>query len=376
MKKLAALLSLFISCFTASANDGAFFASGNQLIPIMETDISVKKEILMVKKVDNKFIEVTVYYEFFNPKEAKDILVGFEAGSPLGDVNPEPKNGRHPYMHDFTVDLNGKILKYDIAYVKNEDSSYYSNGKVQSQGLEKIKAEINDDFMADFYYVYHFKAHFNKGTNIVKHTYRYDVSFSVSSDYDFSYILTAAKRWANKQIDDFTLIVDMGSFATFNMHKTFFKSKNEWLINGIGKATEIVTGEGDKCVEFVVQTGNLIFQQKNFKPAGELSISAPSQYGMMEAYLDVSEDYETRTFNYRKHKLPYAILENDEITPADEISRKILKNLPFALRGYVFSTPELQQFYEKQHWYIPNPNYTAELQQLTEEERKWVEKWK
>ncbi len=38
---------LFLFSITHSwANDGAYTMSGNQLIPIMESDISVKKEIL------------------------------------------------------------------------------------------------------------------------------------------------------------------------------------------------------------------------------------------------------------------------------------------------------------------------------------------
>ena len=36
------------------ANDGAFFGSGNHLVPIRETDISVQKEILYLKKIQNK----------------------------------------------------------------------------------------------------------------------------------------------------------------------------------------------------------------------------------------------------------------------------------------------------------------------------------
>ena len=59
------------------ANDGAFFARGNQLIPIQETSISVKKEILSIKKIRNQFVEVSVYYEFFNPDADKEIIVGF-----------------------------------------------------------------------------------------------------------------------------------------------------------------------------------------------------------------------------------------------------------------------------------------------------------
>ena len=78
MKKLALSLILCLLYVVSIANDGVFFATGNQLIPITETDIRVKKEILTVNRVGNH-LEVTVYYEFFNPVGEKDLLVGFEA---------------------------------------------------------------------------------------------------------------------------------------------------------------------------------------------------------------------------------------------------------------------------------------------------------
>ena len=71
MKKIAILLFCCLSAFFATANDGVFYASGNQLIPITETDISVKKEVLTINRVGDH-IEVTVYYEFFNPVGEKE----------------------------------------------------------------------------------------------------------------------------------------------------------------------------------------------------------------------------------------------------------------------------------------------------------------
>lgn len=109
--------------FGSKANDGAYYGRGNHLIPVTETDVSVQKEILTIRKVRDNSIEVTVYYEFFNPKEDKTILVGFEADSPTGDVDGMPKNGLHPYMRDFTVNLNNQVLPYQVAYVS--DTAYY-----------------------------------------------------------------------------------------------------------------------------------------------------------------------------------------------------------------------------------------------------------
>jgi len=250
------LLYFLVFCIGVYANDGAFYMAGNQLVPINETDISVKKEILYIKKTQ-EFAEVSVYYEFFNPKETKEIVVGFEAGSPSGVVDGAPINGHHPYMFDFTVSLNGNFLPYQIAYVA--DSLYAKNGKVESIDLKTFKGETSGNDI-DFMYVYHFKAKFKKGKNIVKHTYRYKLSRGVCYYYDFNYVLTAANRWANKQIDDFTLILDMGDFQTASIRKTFFKNTNEWTFNGIGKTTE-----NPYYTNFYIQQGILVFEKKNTK---------------------------------------------------------------------------------------------------------------
>lgn len=213
------------------ANDGAYFISGNQLIPINETSVEVRKEILSLKKVGD-YLEVTVDYTFFNPeKKSKTILVGFEAFSPEGDANFYPKNGQHPYMMNFTVNMNNKVLPFSISYVSNEN-------RQKEFSLAEI-SENNSNFDVDsFYYVYHFNATFTPGINKVIHTYTFQLLGSVDYLYNFEYILTAANRWANNKIDDFTLNIDMGVFESFCINETFFNSVNEWTVNGIGKKVD------------------------------------------------------------------------------------------------------------------------------------------
>ena len=356
---LAFLLFSFTGIY---ANDGAFFASGNQLIPISETDISVKKEILSLKKLNNKVIEVTVYYEFFNPKEAKEIVVGFEAFSPAGDVDGTPVKGEHPYMRNFTVLLNDQHLKYNIAYV--DDSSYVKNGMVQSKNLTTLMSGMSNVNEVDFYYVYHFKAKFKKGLNKIKHTYIYDVSGSVDYNYDFQYVLTAANRWGNKEIDDFTLNIDMGEFETFSINKSFFNDKSDWKINGIGK-TENIKALKNSIVEtdalkFHIQKGNITFKKNNFKPKGELFVYSQNPFGV--------ENFEW---------LPYSYYLQDNLpTPKNDFQMKVLKNLAFARRGFIFKSADLKKFYESMDWYIANPEYVPDLEKLNPIEKDWMAKWK
>jgi len=362
MKLITTILLIAILNGFCLANDGSFRGSGNQLIPIVETDIAVKKEILTLKKIRNQFIEVIVYYEFYNPKEEEEITVGFEAMSPSGDVDGTPVNGMHPYMRDFTVQLNGEMLKYNIAYVS--DSTYAKNGIIKSKKLSDVLKSIEDANYVDFFYVYYFKAKFKKGLNIIKHTYNYDLSNAVYYNYNFQYVLTAANRWGNKQIDDFTLVLDMGEFETFNIDKDFFKDREDWLINGIGKNAEVKgvknTVAEDDAVKFNIQKGNIIFQKMNFHPKGELFVYSRNH---ME---EENTDY-----------IPFSYYQQDQIKePVTDLQKKILKNLPFARRGYVFQNAELKTFFEKQEWYIPNPNYEPNVELLTETEKQWINKWK
>ena len=355
MKRLFFILCFYGFFTEGYTNDGAFYMAGNQLVPINETDISVKKEILYIKKTE-EFAEVSVYYEFFNPKDEKEIIVGFEAGIPLGDAGFSPVNGHHPYMFDFTVSLNGNFLPYQIAFVKN--STYTKNHKIQNIDPKSLDNDVIGDEL-DFQYVYHFKAKFKKGKNIVKHTYRYKLSRGVCYYYDFNYVLTAANRWANKQIDDFTLILDMGDFQTASIRKTFFKNTNEWTFNGIGKTTE-----NPDYTNFYIQQGILVFEKKNFVPKGELSVEEESSYcreaGSNQPFI----------FSLGKNR---EFGDPTEKTPEE---KRIIRNLPFARRGYIFKDKTLQDIFKTEDWYQPNPSYVPEVEALTEEEKQLIKTFK
>ncbi len=374
MKKVIFFTLPLILSLNLQANDGAFHVAGNQLIPIIETNISVQKEILSIKRNNNNRhqVDVFVYYEFNNPGEAKSIIVGFEATSPHGDANIEPINNEQPYLHKFMVNMNGVQLPYQVSIVN--DSIYYRNGKFKSLTSGQIRQSLdeNGDYV-DFMYVYHFKADFKKGLNIIKHTYTCELSTLVYNEYTFNYILSAAGRWGNKQIDDFTLNINLGKEQLIDIQKTFFDNTNEWIISGTGKKGEArnvsyFENDTDRASEFYIKEGTLIFQKQNFKPIGELYLSSPVGYFSFEDVFN----YKTTQYIYPNMIQYYAY---EDMTASDEISKKILRNLPFAKRGYVFSTLELQKYFEQQIWYFPDFSYKADLSKLTREEQKWVQFW-
>lgn len=264
-------------------------------------------------------------------------------------------------MRDFTVQLNDRILPYQVAYVS--DSLYANSGKVKSLDLKNFKGQTEGNDI-DFYYVCHFDAEFKKGLNIVKHTYSYDLSGSIDLNYFFEYVLTAANRWGNKQIDDFTLILDMGEYETFIIDKSFFDDVTEWTINGIGKTEEIIGDPSSLMandgIKFHIHRGELIFRKRNFKPTGELFLYA----------LNYIEAYELVYLPFSYHQFP---MIDDNISPE---KRRIVRNLPFARRGYVFKSADLQTYFETMDWYIPDANYLPIVENLTESEKEWIERWK
>ncbi|MDL2302909.1 YARHG domain-containing protein [Dysgonomonas sp. OttesenSCG-928-D17] len=372
MKRLTQLTLLLFSVISLYANDGAYYVSGNQLIPVTETDITVKKEVLTIKRKNKKQVEVSVYYEFYNPGNAKQVVVGFEAFSPGGDVDPNPRNGQHPNIYGFTVEMNDIQLPYKVAMVR--DTMYYQNGKFKAITSEEINQSMEDYgwMSADFFYVYHFSANFKKGLNIVKHTYTCDLSGSVDYSYSFDYVLTAAMRWGNKQIDDFTLIVDMGEFQSFYIDDTAFGDHPEWTAKG--RKLSITTDDyidysSDNeqkrtRTSFLMRSGEVIYKAKNFKPKGELAI---------RAFRAIA--FTPQPFDYKESpSISFTIMDVEDYTieTTDETSKRILKNLPFARRGYIFSSRDLQEYYSAQLWYNPDPSYKAVLSGLPKEEQEWV----
>lgn len=394
MRRVLSFIVCLISVAVAYANDGVFYAEGNHLIPITETDIRVQKEVLTLNREEDK-IQVTVYYEFYNPTAAKEVLVGFEADG--GGSAPQDSFPQHPCIKNFKVIMNGESLNYAVTPVDRHFESgrkvsygYFKDGHIEGMPIEQYKKELAEmeapEAISD--YVYHFNAQFRPGLNIIQHTYDFDLSYRQEySDkgyegyaYFFPYVLTAANRWANHQIDDFTLIVNMGDRTSFHISPAFFESASQWSFPGKGKYTVNTVSDGKEYSEFHVSQGGIKFHKENFHPDGDLYIFDLSMSFDFRAD-NTSADNILSTVKSKFYPLVISdyYLKKDRSEAAFDTytpeQRRILKNLPFAYRGYIFKTKELQDFYESTAWYIPNPDYKPDMQQLPDEEQRWVEFW-
>lgn len=218
MKKIVSALLAMLFAASIKANDATYYMSGNTLVPVKETDISVSKEILTITVGRDGYAKVDVYYEFFNPRRAKTVTMAFEAEPPswLGGI--QNRDGIHPFIKDFTVIMNDVALECKNAIIEKK---YGARKDFKPLDMEEwIGNEISDDEpfcdanelynekedrWIRFSYGYFFTAEFKKGLNTVHHTYSYHMNDNFIADYVIDYWLTPATRWAGGKIGDFTL---------------------------------------------------------------------------------------------------------------------------------------------------------------------------
>lgn len=389
MKKIciSLLLSLMIA-MSMNANDGVYFMSGNQLVPLVETQISVAKEILTISLKDDGTADVDVYYEFMNNGDEKDILMGFEADAPYNAGKPVSSDYKHPFMKDFSVVMNSQTLTYTNGIVKHGIENglteldrkkwlNYSETKNDNfPGMDNTLYNAKLDSVVDFSYVYKFNAHFKKGLNIVHHTYNYKMGYGVCMTFFLDYKLSPAIRWANHKIDDFTLRIKAENTAKHFILDCGITSEAELKAEAGRMKTRIVDFSFDdkkSYPEVSLRNGVLEWHKVNFVPTTELSLVSADRY-----LLDYSKEVKVnswlgafydRSVNYNLEMIVQCIGKGNE-----QIDPRILRNLPYASRGYVFKSKDLQEYFNNQWWYMPDADWKPSSKDFTIKEKECIAK--
>ena len=60
----------------------------------------------------------------------------------------------------------------------------------------------------------------------------------------------------------------------------------------------------------------------------------------------------------------------------DEFTLQVLRNFPFATRGYVFKNRKLRNFYRRCDWYEPDESSTVTTNDLSISEFEWMSQLK
>lgn len=344
------------------ANDGEFFSAGSTLFPVKETSIELQKEILSLKKSGgeySKWMNVDVYFEFYNPSDAKTITVGFVT-PPWDDF--EYKEGVHPDIKNFTVIMNGEPLKYEIKYL---DSSTFSFNK---KGSDRK------------YFVFYFNAVFNEGVNVIQHSYLFKGGGSNTYGSDYQYQITTGKGWAGGEIKSFELNIDLGE-GTHYLPATFWNDEKpvNWKIVGTGfiyPSTERLYEYGDEfkgpLVRMVnIQSGYITYSAKNFKPDNDIIVGDYHFRKEVSNWCDCEEKNLFEGLDWTLYYLSSSeSYNNDNREKISKEELNLIKEYIYARKGYVSDDRKVQDIFTKFLWYIPNYSLRKDDILFNEEEQK------
>lgn len=330
------LAALLLFSAVTNANDGVFYATGNTIAPLKETVVRLKKEILNLTRKDD-WMQVDIYFEFFNPGPDKELIVGFVTPPAAGDVDEE--EAKHPFIKDFMVMAGDELLPYKIA-------------KMENTGF-KVSSKIAEGY--DF--VYYFTIKFAKGITVIRHSYLYKGGGSVEAKQDFDYRLTTGTTWANGAIDDFELNIDMGDDSYYSVPAAFGKTVAPWQLAGIGRISKTnfplpFSAEGGNKLKMVYQRkGKLQLRSVVFKPTEDLSIIFWNLHNEVSLWCEkaVKNDFE----EIREFIWGDSVEATIRKMPGEQL--RLYRNLNYARMGYDFKDATLKKAFSKYIWYIPDP---------------------
>ncbi len=336
MKKLF-LLMLISSGQSLFANDGVFYAMGNTLIPLKETTVQLKKEILSLERRGD-WMQVDIYFEFFNPGPEKELTVGFVTPPAMGDFPEE--EAAHPQVKDFMVMADNHILPYKIAQLK-ETGFTISN-----------KLADGHDF------VYHFTVRFAKGLTVIRHSYLYRGGATVDTKNDFFYRLTTGTSWANGAIGDFELNISMGDDCYFAIPAAFGAAPVSWTLVGVGQISPVLVhnpydeeGGGSRLRMTLIRKGKLQLRQTDFRPQKDLALTIFQPHSEVALWCDKKLTNELAGYP--------ELLWGDSVEAAVHAlsgqQLRLYRNLNVARSGYAFKDESLRKAFSTYNWYLPDP---------------------
>lgn len=339
LKYFAALL-LFIQASQLKANDGVFYARGNTLFPVKETEIRMDKEFLSLTR-EGDFVNIVVQFEFFNPGGAKELVVGFVTPPGSGDI--EEEEAEHPQIQDFTVQMNGLPLKWSVA-------------RVNGTGYQ-----LSEDIADENEFLYHFTAPFKSGLNRIQHTYRFKATEWVEAPFIAEYVLTTGTTWAGGEIGDFTLEINMGENIVFTLPWSFSENGEPapWRLEGSGALATDKRNFIDRPFKVVsMEKGKVVLHQTHFRP--QLNLDIYEFYIHNEVYLWMPNDTENPLSALMFEYMIFEPVATELIDTYTAEQLRLFRNFLYARQGYSFQDKALKALFDQCIWYRPRANLRME----------------
>ena len=365
MKKiLLAILFCFLSIFTF-ANDWEFGSSGEHIIPLKGSNMSIKKEKITLKLTPDGML-VNVKFTFDNPTAENKIVgfvtpesggAGYEEDGEKGNRKPEPLK-----IKNFKTIVNGKEVKSNVELLSKLLSKGVLDNNVIKEYTEKEKNFYN--------YVYYFNADFKQGENVVEHSYFYTGSYGVY-EREFGYVVTTISKWKNQTVEDFEIEIQPGTYFV-RLPYTFWNNakKIDWEIVGKGKMVSLAPTKpaNDEDASDIEKFGRVYikldnnssirYKTKKFSPNSNfyatridnvLGFDYEFPEGKVQGY-KFKDDYFTtlRETVYDDYSNIIGSLKDLNDKDLD-----IVRNYPYAFAGYDFARKDLKDYFSQFVWYNP-----------------------
>lgn len=269
----------------------------------------------------------------------------------MGDVDGETAS--HPQIEAFTVEIDGNSTDFKIH-------------RMEKTGFKlSPKAAHGDDF------VYYFEVDFPEGITRIHHTYRFRGGSSVEVVADYSYRLTTGTMWANGEIGDFELNIDMGPGIFFSVPNTFFENLEpaNWKVTGtgrLGKEAHTLWGAPFRMVR--TMDGKVQLKRLHFKPEYDLFLAEWHKFNEV-SFWGGSKDHPFVEMG----QLLSGWFNEEDLEDLSSAQLRLLRNYFFAWHGYQFNSKDLRELFTSFDWYFPNPETKANPDLFTDQERKTYE---
>jgi hypothetical protein len=301
-------LSFLFSSQNAHANDTAFGGTASAPYPIHTKEIRMVSEDITIKSnandnswiytcdftfknVSNKPVKLLMGMPFSKRTKSDDEMLSIPTGAKA------PPDGQ-PLVWEFKTFVNGRKLR-----------------------STKVTPIVNPKLPSmDYKVAYIWSIRFRPGaTHKVRNTYKLAYTSDSGGHLYAEYILKTGGLWHDGTIgrSKLKVILDDPSFL---------------LEKGTPGKVFPMTPKGHKMS---IKNGNIVIEWdlKNFKPTEDLMVVFKNGYAVLG--IDYNEDFYREDFSgYNKEQL------------------RRLRNLPYALNGYIFKDPELKKYYDSK-WIIP-----------------------
>ncbi|PWY56492.1 hypothetical protein DGG96_02250 [Legionella qingyii] len=332
-KKTKRLSLFFILFFSKSlfANDTALGGNGSLPIPVSQPDIKMVKEVIIItgKKLNTSEWDGSWHYscdfQFKNTLNKKiEVAMGFPfpvnngmsaIALPQGQKTSEGK----ALVYNFQVRVdNTSVASHKEKIAPNEDKGLY----------------YNDAYVWDTTFP-------ALATVSIHHDYETGATYDVMGFHWVSYVLKTGALWHDNTIGHTQLEVIPNTPTRLCSE---VDPKSEYLRPKPAGIKIMGNGKDRKYV----------WNLSHFQPKVDLQLCL----------------YTPKS--YVRHTMIYPVLNSDNpINSLSKLSAKelqILRNTVYAQYGRRFNSPDLQNYFKKQWWYEPNPDYSDNM--LTKEDKK------